>query len=100
MNARNLKKIKTQLQEMRKSPFNRKAEDLISIAKQLGRSLDNRGKEPTYTRDRDPALSPPLSIPNHSGDLRPKTARSIIDALLSDVDDWELFLMEVNDEDN
>lgn len=84
---------------MGKSPFNRKADDFISIAKQLGRTKSNRGKEPTYTRDRDPMLSPPLSIPNHPGDLKPGTARSIIDALLSDVDDWEIYLLENDDDD-
>lgn len=99
MNPKALKKIKLQLKEMGRSPFNRKPADLITIAKQLGRVMSNRGKEPTYTRERDPALSPPLSIPNHPGDLKPKTASSIIDALLSDVDDWEMHLSE-NDDDN
>jgi hypothetical protein len=37
-------------------------------------------------------LSPPLSIPNHSSDVKPGTARSIIDALLNDVNEWELAL--------
>lgn len=99
MNAKTLKKIKRQLKEMEKSPFNRKPEIFISIAKQLGRTLANRGKEPNYTRGRDPALSPPLSIPNHPGDVKPGTARSIIDALLSDVDDWEIHLAESSDDD-
>ena len=100
MTPKALKKIKRQLDEMRKSPFNRKSDDFVSIAKQLGRALDNRGKEPTYVRGSDPALSPPLSIPNHSGDVKPGTARSIIDALLSDVDDWELHIMERDDEND
>lgn len=100
MKPKVLKKIKRQLDEMRKSPFNRKSDDFILIAKQLGRALDNRGKEPTYVRGSDPALSPPLSIPNHSGDVKPGTARSIIDALLSDVDDWELHILERDDEND
>lgn len=100
MNPKALKKIKRQLEEMRKSPFNRKSDDFISIAKQLGRVIDNRGKEPTYIRERDPVLSPPLSIPNHSRDVKPGTARSIIDALLSDVDDWELHIAESDDGNN
>lgn len=83
---------------MRKSPQSRKAADLITIAKQLGRVQDSRGKEPTYVRENDPALSPPLSIPRHAGDLKVGTARSIIDALLSDIDDWELFLNRCDDE--
>lgn len=99
MDSKALKKIKRQLQEMYKSPYNRKPDVFISIAKQLGRIKANRGKEPNYTRERDPALSPPLSIPNHPGDMKPGTARSIIDALLSDVDDWELYLAKSDDDD-
>ena len=94
MNNNTLKKIKRQLQDMEKSPQKRNCRDFISIAKQLGRTEDSRGKEPTYTRTRDPALSPPLSIPRHSGDIKVGTARSIIDSLLSDVDDWELYLAQ------
>lgn len=72
--------------------------DFVSLAKQLGRERDNRGKEPTYVRGRDPALSPPLSIPSH-GELKVGTARSIINALLSDMDDWEIYLSENEDGD-
>lgn len=100
MTPKALKKIKRQLKEMEKSPFNRKPDDFISIAKQLGRIKDNRGKEPTYTRERDPALTPPLSIPNHPGDVKPGTARSIIDALLNDVDDWEIHFSENDNDDD
>lgn len=98
MTPKTLKKIKRQLEEMYISPYNRKPEIFISIAKQLGRTKVNRGKEPNYTRERSPELSPPLSIPNHPGDMKPGTARSIIDALLSDVDDWEIFLSESDDD--
>lgn len=82
---------------MLRSPSGRMPADMISIAKQLGRSKDSRGKEPTYVRDRDPQLSPPLSIPNH-GEFKSGTARSIINALLNDVDDWELYLTGSDDE--
>lgn len=56
----------------------------------VGRQLDSRGKEPNWVRKSDPELCPPLSIPNHSASLKAGTARSIIDQLLSDLDDWEL----------
>lgn len=42
---------------------------------------------------------PPLSIPGHTRDLKPGTARSIIDILLNDVDDWEIYLLEAEDDD-
>lgn len=98
MNRKKLKKLRHDLLEIRRSPQGRKPAEFISIASQLGRIKDSRGKEPTYVRQSDPALSPPLSIPNH-GDLKIGTARSIIDALLNDVDDWEIFLQKAEDED-
>ncbi len=100
MIKKTLNKLRRQLKEMDRSPQNRNYRDFVSLAKQLGRTEDNRGKEPTYSRERDPALSPPLSIPKHSGDMKVGTARSIIDALLSDVDDWELYLSKCEDEDD
>jgi hypothetical protein len=99
MNEKSLKKIKKQLLEMRRSPHGHKATELISIAKQLGREQDNRGKEPTYVRKQNPELSPPLSIPAHGAkDLKTGTAISIIDSLLDDVSDWEQYLAEVEEE--
>jgi hypothetical protein len=79
MSPKSLQKIKKKLQEMYKSPQNRKSSDLISIASQLGRVKDNRGKEPTYVRSHNPALSPPLSIPNHSREIKPGTTSSLSD---------------------
>ena len=94
-----LKKLKRQLEEMSRSPQNRNYKDLVSLALQLGRQKEKRGKEVNYTRKRDPALSPPLSIPQHPGDLKPRTALSIIEALLSDVDDWEIYLSQYADKE-
>jgi len=37
---------------------------------------------------------------HHPGGMKPGTARSIIDALLSDVDDWEIYLSENNGNDD
>ncbi len=93
MDIKSLNKIEKDLTDLLKSPHGIKSKTLISIAKKLGRMIDNRGKEPTYIRKINPALSPPLSIPNHKGkDLRPGTARSIIEALLNDVDEWKLYI--------
>lgn len=94
MTPKALKKIKQQLKGLQKSPQNHNYKDFVALALQLGRVKDNRGKEPTYVRVSDPRLSPPLSIPKHSGDMKPRTAKSIIDALLSDVDEWELYFAE------
>lgn len=85
---------------MIRSPQSRKSEDFSSIAGQLGRKLSDRGKEPTYVREQGPKLMPPLSIPNHPGDMPVGTARSILSALLSDCDDWAIYLqsLEGNEE--
>lgn len=103
MNKKKLNKIKQAIREMQVSPQGRKSEDLTSIASQLGRKLFNRGKEPTYVKEIDPCLSPPLSIPNHPGDMAIGTVRSILNQLLSDCDEWEMHLETLeeakNDED-
>lgn len=73
---------------------------LEKYANAVGRQKENRGKEPTWVRKLDPHLSPPLSIPNHSKDIKAGTARSIIDQLLADIDEWEQFIdQNVNTED-
>ena len=97
MNKKKLAEIKRELKGMYQSPQNRNHKDFISIAKQLGRREVKRGKEPTYVKDDNPVLCPPLSIPKH-GDLKVGTARSIIQALLNDVDVWEIFLMEAEND--
>lgn len=97
MTPSKLKKIKRQLEDMLRSPQGRNYKDFVSLATQLGRTKEKRGKEVNYTRKRNPALSPPLSIPQHPGDLKTGTAISIIDALLSDVDDWDIYLSDCKD---
>ncbi|MFT3837151.1 MAG: hypothetical protein QM723_09155 [Myxococcaceae bacterium] len=48
----------------------------------------NRGKEPTYVSELPGHL--PLSIPNHPGDLKIGTARSILNTLEQDLEALEL----------
>lgn len=98
---KSLGKIKQELLQMRRSPQGRKADELISIAHKLGMVRDNRGKEPTYIREMDPHLSPPLSIPAHGAkDMKTGTARNIIDTLLDYVSEWEIHLDEANDDND
>lgn len=96
MTPHKLKKIRVTLEQIQASPIGVRYKILVSLAKKLGRTESKRGKEPTYVREDAPELSPPLSIPKHSGDMPRGTALSIVEALLSDVDEWELFLMENN----
>ena len=92
MNRSRLRKIEIELNELSHAPRGKKAEVFISLAQRLGRTRVNRGKEPTYERRVDPVFKYPLTIPNHPGDIRPGTARSIIDALMNDVDEWKEWL--------
>jgi hypothetical protein len=96
MTPHKLRKIRAELENIQASPKGVKFKELISIAEKLGRSKSNRGKEPTYVRKDAPELSPPLSIPKHPGDMKAGTVLSIVETLLSDVDEWELHLQENN----
>lgn len=85
---------------IRLSPQGRSEREMVAIAKKVGRVRADRGSEPNYVRAEDPALTPPLSIPAHgSKDLKAGTVRNIVDALLDDVDRWEIFLLEATDDE-
>lgn len=92
MNAAALKRLRADLKQLRSNftPIDSKV--LERYASAVGRQKENRGKEPTWVRKHDPHLSPPLSIPNHSKDVKAGTARSVIDQLLADIDEWEQFI--------
>ncbi len=92
MTLTKLRKIRAELERIRSSPHGHKARELEALAKQLGRDRFVRGKEPTWVRKEDPHLSPPLSIPNHSAELKPATCKSIANQILDDCDEWEQFL--------
>lgn len=99
MDKKKLAKIRRELVEIRKSPQGRAASVLEDLARKVGRKKVDRGKEPTWTRERDPALSPPLSIPHHSTDLSIGVCRSIVITLLDDCDDWEQHLNSQNEDE-
>lgn len=99
MKISNIRKLRRELKQMRSNFAPVSSTTLESYATAVERSKQNRGKEPTWTRLRDPSLSPPLSIPNHSQDVKAGTARSIIDQLLSDLDEWEQFLDQQDEPD-
>lgn len=100
MHTKKLAKLRRLLTELRSNPIGIKPRQLKSIARQLGRSKKSGfTNEPTFVRQLDPSLSPPLSIPAHK-ELKRGTARSIIDALLDDVDSWEQHIMEHGEGDD
>lgn len=95
MNGRKLKKLRIEIEAATASPYNVKRQDLIRWAGKLGREERNRGKEPTYVRDDDPTLSPPLTIPASGKTTSIGVTRSVLDFLINDIDTWELFLLEI-----
>lgn len=101
MNIKSLRRFRKELNELRRNFAPQSAATLADYASAVGRRLENRGKEPTWVKKDDPSLSPPLSIPHHSKGVKAGTARSIIDQLLADLDEWEIYLIEQeNDNDD
>ena len=86
MNHKQIARIRTKLASMRLAP--QKARDLEGVAKKLGRTKVNRGKEPVWV---NPDLGVfPLSIPHHGGeDLQIGTKNNILNSLEDDLLAWE-----------
>jgi len=78
--------LRQELEQLRSAKYNLKSRDLIRFATKLGRSLANRGKEPTY-KSNIPGRRP-LSIPGHRK-VNPYTASSILDDFEADLDALE-----------
>lgn len=93
MTSKRLGKLRRELEAMQASPQGRRSRDFARLATKLGRQLFGGGNHPNYVRTEAPAFFP-LSIPNHTGDMPTGTARSIIESLLNDCDEWELWLVE------
>lgn len=98
MNKVGLKRLKKELKQLRSNFAPMDSNVLEKYATAVGRDKENRGKEPTWVRKREPHLSPPLSIPNHSKGVKAGTARSILDQLLADIDEWEQFIDQQEDD--
>lgn len=100
MDSKKLAEIERELRHLRIHCHDIKRERLVSLAGSLGRDRKpGFTNEPTYVRIREPALSPPLSIPAHDT-LKTGTARSIIRALLDDVDAWRQHLQDQEIDDD
>jgi hypothetical protein len=84
---------------MQASPQGRKSREFSRLATKLGRELFGGGNHPNYVRTAAPAFFP-LSIPNHTGDMPTGTACSIIESLLNDCDEWELWLIDNDGKEN
>jgi hypothetical protein len=78
-----LKRLRRELEALRAAKHNIRPADLVSLAKKLGRRLDNRGKHPMYVSDLL-QNSKPISIPGHPT-IKSYTAVSILDDLEVDL---------------
>lgn len=87
MNRKRLERIK-QLHEALRHNKGIKSKKLQNLARSLGRKLDNRGKEPNWINPNFQDLRP-VSIPNHSVDMKRFTAKSVLDSLEEDIEHWE-----------
>ena len=98
MTLKKLAKIRADLVSMQLNAQGCTESDLIEIAKRLRRHrTTTRGKEPTYVREHDPILQPPLSIPAHGKNMKIGTTKNIIFMLLNDVDVWQQHLDQQED---
>ena len=85
--VKKLAKLRRRIESLRGSP--RKARELESVARALGRKLVRPGSEPTWISQEFPELRP-VSIPHHSRDVKRFTSESILDHLeANDVLAWE-----------
>jgi hypothetical protein len=92
MNRQKLEKLRREIESLRNSIHNVRPDDLVSLAKSLGRKKSKKGKHPTYESTLMPSRNP-LSIPGHPT-IKPGTARSILDELDADADGISALLDE------
>lgn len=86
MNEKKLGKLRQQVQDLRrKHGKGIRSRELEALASKVGRERHPRGKEPNWVMVDATLRRPPLSIPNHPGDLKPATAKSILDVLDDDI---------------
>lgn len=90
MDETTLRKIETEIDNLRNRLGNIRERELVSLAKKLGRERFNRGSEPTYIMRQLPGRYP-LAIPGHR-DIKRGTAKKILDVLEEDVFAWREWL--------
>lgn len=83
MERTRLKRLRQRIDDLRRRLGGIKPRELEALAKGLGRKRHPKGKEPTWVSELPSRW--PLSIPNHPGDLKKETARSILEDLEADL---------------
>jgi len=92
-----LKKLRRELDALRRRRKSIRSDELESLAIRIGRRRVKRGKEPTYER-----VAPgwfPLTIPSHPGTLPIGTACNILNQLEDDIERLEAEIEQEDEED-
>jgi hypothetical protein len=88
INKEKLIRLRAEIEAFRGSIYNVRPDDLVSLARSLGREKAKRGKHPTYVSTL--VARNPISIPGHPT-IKPRTAASILDELEADINAlWDL----------
>jgi len=98
INKRKLARLRGEIEALRAGKHNIRPDDLVQLAKSLGRKLDKRGKHPTYVSELMPTRNP-ISIPGHPT-IKAGTALNILDELEADIDGLSAMLDEPEGEDD
>ena len=84
INKQKLAQLRCAIEALRARKHNIRPNDLVSVAKALGREKEKRGKHPTYVSRIIPTRNP-ISIPGHPT-IKTGTALGILDELEADVE--------------
>ena len=87
MSPGQLKRARRTLDALRARKSSIRADELIRLAKSIGRKKVKRGGELTYEMDRPGWFA--IAIPKHPGTLKIGTAVNILDALEEDIERLE-----------
>jgi hypothetical protein len=83
INKEKLAELQADIESFRRAIHNVRPDQLVSLAKKLGREKSKKGKHPTYESTVMPERNP-LSIPGHRT-IKSGTKRSILDELEVDI---------------
>jgi hypothetical protein len=86
MTPKKLQRFRGRIAELRRAKAV-KSRDMVRLAEAIGRTLSNRGKEPTYIHE-ELISRRPISIPNHPT-LSIGVKNNILDDLDGDLDAYE-----------
>lgn len=83
MNLQQIRRLRRRIGRARLRRASTRHRQIVRLVRAVGRRLNRkRGKEPTWEKDG----RPPLTVPNHPGEMSPITVDNILDMLEEDLD--------------